>query len=99
MRLRRRSVLGVALGAAAASAAGAASAQMPRRWRIGFANITEDPAERLEGLGFTGAEVRASFVYAARGRPVDLVFFDNDRNRDKALANAAEAVRQRLDLY
>jgi ribose transport system substrate-binding protein len=99
MRLRRRSVLGMALGAAAASAAGAASAQMPRRWRIGFANITEDPAERLEGLGFTGAEVRASFVYAARGRPVDLVFFDNDRNRDKALANAAEAVRQRLDLY
>ena len=27
------------------------------------------------------------------------MFFDNDRNREKALANAAEAVRQRLDLY
>ena len=63
-----------------------ARADAPRRWRIGFANLTEDPAERLEGLGFTGAEVRASWVYAARGRPVELVFFDNDRNRDKALA-------------
>src|SRR5271155_98263 len=76
-----------------------ARADAPRRWRIGFANLTEDPAERLEGLGFTGAEVRASWVYAARGRPVELVFFDNDRNRDKALANDAAAIRQKLDLY
>jgi ribose transport system substrate-binding protein len=73
--------------------------QSSRSWRIGFANLTEDPAERLEGLGFTGAEVRASFVYAARGLPVELIFFDNDRNRDKTLTNAAEAVRQQLDLY
>jgi ribose transport system substrate-binding protein len=73
--------------------------QSSRRWRIGFANITEDPAERLEGLGFTGEEVHASFVYAARNLPVQLIFFDNDRNRDKTLTNAAEAVRQKLDLY
>src|SRR5437867_1391130 len=79
--------------------AGAVSAQTSRRWRIGFANLTEDPAERLEGLGFSGAEVRASFIHAARGLAVELVFFDNDRSREKALANAAEAVRQRLDLY
>jgi hypothetical protein len=78
---------------------GPAWAEGARRWRIGVANPTLDPAERLEGLGFSGAEVRASWVYAARGLPVELVFFDNDRNREKALANAAEAVRQGLDLY
>jgi ABC-type sugar transport system substrate-binding protein len=101
-RLGRRSLLGWGLGCAltgAASRFAPALSDAPRRWRIGFANITEDPAERLEGLGFTGAEVRASFVYAARGLPVELIFFDNDRNRDKALANAAEAVRQKLDLF
>ena len=100
--LRRRSLLGSALGAAVAGVAawsGPAGAQAARRWRIAFANPTLDPAERLEGLGFSGAEVRSSWVYAARGLPVELVFFDNDRSREKAVANAAEAVRQRLDLY
>jgi ribose transport system substrate-binding protein len=100
--LGRRSFFELALGAALVGLAGpssGASSQVPRRWRIGFANITEDPVERLEGLGFTGAQVRGSFVYAARGLPVEMVFFDNDRNRDKALANAEEAVRQKLDLY
>jgi ribose transport system substrate-binding protein len=76
-----------------------ARSETPRRWRIGFANLTEDPAERLEGLGFTGAEVRESFVYAARGLPVEMVFYDNDGSHDRVLANAAEAVRQKLDLY
>jgi ribose transport system substrate-binding protein len=98
-RLQRRTLFGVALGTALAGPGVPAWSQAPRAWRIGFANITEDPAERLEGLGFSGAEVRASFVYAARGLPVEIVFFDNDRNRDKALTNAAEAVRQNLDLY
>ena len=100
--LRRRSLLGSALGTAVTGVAGwsgPAWTQAARRWRIGVANPTLDPAERLEGLGFSGAEVRASWVYAARGQPVELVFFDNDRNREKALANAAEAVRQGLDLY
>lgn len=100
--VRRRSLLGSALGTAVTGVAGwggPAWAQAARRWRIGVANPTLDPAERLEGLGFSGAEVRASWVYAARGLPVELVFFDNDRNREKALANAAEAVRQGLDLY
>jgi ribose transport system substrate-binding protein len=100
--LRRRSLLASALGTAVAGVAGwsgPAWAQVARRWRIGVANPTEDPAERLEGLGFGGAEIRASWVYAARGQPVDLMFFDNDGNREKALANAAEAVREGLDLY
>src|SRR5438552_524198 len=76
-----------------------ARSQTPHRWHVGFANITEDPAERLEGLGFTGPEVRASFAYAARGLPIEMIYFDNGGNREKALTNAAAAVRQKLDLY
>ena len=74
--LSRRSFLGLALSTGLASAArwsSSAWSDVPRRWRIGFANITEDPAERLEGLGFTGREVRESFVYAERGLPVEMV--------------------------
>src|SRR5215471_1056585 len=87
--LGRRSFLGMTLGSVAARLAGRtthARADAPPRWRVGFANITEDPGERLEGLGFTGAEVRQSFIYAARGLPVEVVFFDNALNHDKALA-------------
>jgi len=101
-QLPRRDLFRLALGTAMAVTAGRsvpALSQSSRRWRIGFANLTEDPAERLEGLGFTGPEVRASFVYAARGLPVEMVFFDNDRNRDKTVTNAVEAARQKLDLY
>jgi ribose transport system substrate-binding protein len=100
--LSRRSLLGWSLGAALAATAGpvsSARSDAPRRWRIGLANITEDPTERLEGLGFTGAEVRASFSFSARGLPLEMVFFDNGGSRDKALANAAAAIGQRLDLY
>jgi ribose transport system substrate-binding protein len=97
--LQRRSLLALALGTALADAARPAFSAAPPRWRIGFANLTEDPVERLEGLGFTGTEVRTSFVYAARRLPLEIVFFDNERDHDKALANAAEAVRQKLDLY
>ena len=31
----------------------------------------------LEGLGFTGTEVRRSFEFAARTLPVDMLYFDN----------------------
>jgi ribose transport system substrate-binding protein len=98
----RRSFLRLGLSTALAGMAGwsgRARSERPGRWRIGFANLTEDPAERVEGLGFTGAEVRESFLYAARGLPVEMVFFDNGGNRDKALANAAEALHQKLDFY
>ena len=98
----RRCFLQMTLGTALTGAAGwsrPASSQAPPRWRVGFANITEDPAERLEGLGFTGLEVRASFVYAARLSRCEMVFFDNAGGREKALANAADAVHQKLDLY
>ena len=70
-----------------------------RRYRIGFANLTEDPGTRLAGFGFTGADVRASFVLAARAQPVEMVFYDNDRDRAKTLANADDAIARKLDLY
>jgi ribose transport system substrate-binding protein len=70
-----------------------------RRFTIGFANLTDDPGARLEGLGFTGEDVRTSFVLGARGLPIDLVLYDNARERAKTIANAEDAVRRKVDLY
>jgi hypothetical protein len=56
-----------------------------RPWRIGFANLDETPGVTLEGLGFTGAEVRRSFELAARTLPVDLLCFDNAGDRVPSL--------------
>jgi ribose transport system substrate-binding protein len=70
-----------------------------RRFTIGFANITNDPGARLEGLGFSGEEVRSSFVLGARGLPIELVLYDNGREPAKAIANAEDAVRRKVDLY
>src|SRR5262249_59517058 len=71
----------------------------PRRYTIAFANVTEEPGETIEGTGFTGAEVRQSFALAARSLPVDMVFYDNHRDGAKALANAADAIKRKVDLY
>jgi len=71
----------------------------PRRFTIGFANVTDDPGARLEGLGFTSEDVRSSFVLGARGLPIDLVLYDNARERAKTIANAEDAVRRKVDLY
>ena len=92
----RRSFLGLATGALALSLAARAE---EKRFRIGFANLTEDSGTRLEGLGFTGADVRSSFVIAAREMPVTMVFYDNDRNREKTIGNADDAIARKLDLY
>jgi ribose transport system substrate-binding protein len=70
-----------------------------RRFTIGFANLTDDPGARIEGLGFTGEDVRSSFVLGARGLPIDLVLYDNARERTKSIANAEDAVRRKVDLY
>ena len=73
-------------------------AQRPN-FTIGYANVADDPGVRIEGLGFTGEDVRTSFVYGARGLPIDLVLYDNARDRAKALANAEDAVQRKVDLY
>ena len=70
-----------------------------RRWVVAFANVTEEPGVTLEGTGFTGRDVRASFELAARRFPVDLVYYDNQRDRARTLANAEAAVARRVDLF
>jgi ribose transport system substrate-binding protein len=70
----------------------------PRRYRIAFANLDETPGVTLEGLGFTGAEVRRSFELAARTLPVDMVYFDNAGDPARAVANAEAAIGAHVDL-
>jgi ribose transport system substrate-binding protein len=70
-----------------------------RRWLVAVANLTEEPGVTLEGTGFTGREVRESFALAARRYPIDLVFYDNQRDRARTLANAEDAVARRVDLF
>src|SRR5262249_41477944 len=79
---RRRTVLHLA-AAIALAAVGRAVAQQ-RRFTVGFANLTDDPGARIEGLGFTGEEIRWSFVLGARGLPIELLLYDNGRERAKA---------------
>lgn len=98
---RRRfclTLLGVPLAGAALLSARAATGQ-DRRYTIAFANLTEEPGVTLEGTGFTGGEVRSGFVLAARRLPVDLVFYDNQRDAKKAQANAEDAVARKVNLY
>ena len=70
-----------------------------RRWVVAFATLTEEPGVALEGTGFTGAEVRESFVLAARTLPVDLVFYDNHRDDARAIANAEAAIARKVSVY
>jgi ribose transport system substrate-binding protein len=69
-----------------------------RRWRIAFANLDETPGVTLEGLGFTGAEVRRGFELAARTLPVDMLYFDNAGDPARAVANAEAAIAAKVDL-
>jgi ribose transport system substrate-binding protein len=96
--LARRRTLSLLAAVTALAAPGRGVAQ-ERRFTVGFANLTNDPGARLEGLGFSGEEVRSSFVLGARGLPVELVLYDNARDRAKAVANAEDAVQRKLDLY
>src|SRR4030095_15854860 len=70
-----------------------------RRWVVAFANATEQPGITLEGTGFTGAEVRGSFDLAVRQYPIDLVFYDNQQDDARAVANAEAAIARKVDLY
>jgi ribose transport system substrate-binding protein len=94
---QRRTFLHLA-AATVLTAPGRAVAQ-ERRFTIGFANLTDDPGVRIEGLGFTGEDVRSSFALGARSLPIDLVLYDNARERAKTIANAEDAVRRKVDLY
>jgi ribose transport system substrate-binding protein len=78
--------------------AGRVAAQ-ERRYRVAFANLTEEPGVTIEGTGFTGREVRESFSLAARRYPIDLAFYDNQRDNARALANADDAIAAKADLY
>ena len=93
LHLRRRPLL-VAL---ASLGFGPASAG-PRRFRVALANLDETPGTTLEGLGFTGAELRLSFELAARTLPLDMLYFDNAGDPARAIANAEAAIAARVDL-
>jgi ribose transport system substrate-binding protein len=69
-----------------------------RRYRIAFADLDETPGVTIDGLGFTGADLRSSFALAARELPVDMVFFDNAGDPARAVANAKAAIAEKVDL-
>src|SRR5258708_29825173 len=92
LRLRRRSFLvGLLACCLPARAEG-------RRFRIAFANLDEAPGVTLEGLGFTGAELRRSFELAAPTLPVDMLFFDNAGGPARAVTNAEAAIAAKVDV-
>jgi ribose transport system substrate-binding protein len=69
-----------------------------RRFRIALANLDETPGVTLEGLGFSGFDVRRSFELAARTLPVDMLYFDNVGDPTRAVANAEAAITAKVDL-
>lgn len=95
--LRRRHFLAGLLGIGAAGVTPAGRSQ-ERRFRVAFANLNEEPGARLEGLGFNGLDVRRSFELAARTLPLDMIYYDNGGDPDRALANADGAIRGKVDL-
>ena len=94
--LRRRLFLAGTL-ACGLGLAGTARADA-RRYRIAFADLDETPGVTLEGLGFTGSDVRRSFEMAARTMPVDMLYFDNAGDPARAVANAEAAIAAKVDL-
>src|SRR5215470_5546300 len=94
--LRRRLFLAgiLACGLGLPRAAGAEG----RRYRIALANLDETPGATVEGLGFTGTDVRHSFELAARTLPVEMLYFDNARDPARAVANAEAAIAAKVDL-
>jgi ABC-type sugar transport system substrate-binding protein len=85
----------MALVAAATSGARAQG----RRFRVAFANQNEDPGIRLDGLGFTGIDVRRSFELAARTMPVEMIYYDNAGDGEKALANVDDGIARKVELF
>jgi ribose transport system substrate-binding protein len=91
----RRHLLTIAISAAYLPRI-ARSAGAP--YRIAFANANETPGVQLEGLGFTGFDVRRSFELAARTLPLELLYYDNAGDAETAVANAVDAISERVDL-
>src|SRR6516164_4310622 len=96
--LRRRSFLATLPALACGVGAARAARAEPQRFRIALANLDETPGVTLEGLGFTGSDVRRSFEMAARTRPVDMLYFDNAGDPARAITNAEAAIRAKVDL-
>jgi ribose transport system substrate-binding protein len=80
-------------------AVGLVPATAQRTYVVAFANLTEEPGATVEGTGFTGREIRESFALAARAYPVEMVYYDNQRDDARALTNAEAAVARKADLY
>jgi ribose transport system substrate-binding protein len=85
-QMRRRHFLLVTL--AMMSSIRVASAE-PRRFRVAFANLNEEPGTRIDGL---------SFELASRSLPVDMIYYDNGGDAEMALGNAKDAVSSMVDL-
>ena len=99
---RRRSRLrrwAAGLGVLGLLTAGPAPVEAQRRYVVAFANLTEEPGVTVEGTGFTGREIRESFTLAARAHPVEMVFYDNQRDDARAVANAEAGIARKVDLY
>src|ERR1700682_1151937 len=94
MLLRRRRLFGGLLAGSLGPPAGAET----RRFRIALANIDETPGVTLEGLGFTGVDLRRSFELASRTLPVDMLYLDNAGDPARAISNADAAIAARVDL-
>ena len=94
----RRDFLKLAVGGLAGLKTGAALGQTRPR-RIAFANLNDDPSARMEGLGFTGREVRRSFELAARTLPLNVLYYDNAGDGPTAIANAEEAIGAKVELF
>src|SRR5262252_7115052 len=69
-----------------------------RRFRVALANLDETPGVTLEGLGFTGSQLRRSFELAARTLPVDMLYYDNGGDPVRAITNAEAAIAAKVDL-
>jgi ribose transport system substrate-binding protein len=95
LHVKRRHFL---LAILAVASSGRAASGEARRFRVAFANLNEEPGTSIEGLGFSGAEIRRSFELASRGLPLDMVYYDNGGDAGKSLANAADAVSRKVDL-
>jgi len=94
--MKRRHFL-LAILAVASSTRAAANGEA-RRFRVAFANLNEEPGTSIEGLGFSGVEIRRSFELASRSLPLDMIYYDNGGDAGKALANAADAVSRKVEL-